>query len=145
MKIAVLLVDDDTYVTNSIERLLYHEPLTVYTANSADEAIDILKQRPVHIAVVDEKMPGMTGSELLAHMRREFPDTARVMLTGQATLEAAVRSINEGQIHRFLFKPCHGPTLIKTIYEVVTEYRKQLEARSILRVLESEASCDERA
>ena len=106
MQPRVLFVDDEPHVTDALRRALRKEPYEILTARSADEALHILAQAPVDVIVSDEQMPGMCGSEFLATVRRSYPDTARILLTGHASLEAAVRAINEGEIYRFLTKPC---------------------------------------
>jgi response regulator RpfG family c-di-GMP phosphodiesterase len=100
------LVDDEPLITTTLKRVLRKEPYDICTANSGAEALQILARKPVDVIVSDERMPGMSGSEFLAVARQQYPDTARIILTGQANLEAAIRAINEGAICRFLTKPC---------------------------------------
>jgi len=69
--------------------------------------------------ISDEMMPGMLGSEFLSVVARRFPDTIRIILTGHANAESAVRAINEGQIYRFLLKPCHPAELAVTIRQAL--------------------------
>jgi FixJ family two-component response regulator len=66
-------------------------------------------------------MPGMSGSEFLGIVRQNYPDTARIILTGHASLEAAIRAINEGAICRFLTKPCTELDLILAIDEALDQ------------------------
>lgn len=117
----VLFVDDEPLVTEALKRSLSEEEYKILTANSADEALDILAREPVDVVVADEKMPGMSGSEFLAAVCQEHPDTIRIMLTGQASLEAAVRSINEGEIYRFLTKPWNKDNLAITIRQALQQ------------------------
>ena len=111
----VLFVDDDLNFTRAIKRSLRQEPFEVLTANSAAEGLEILEKKPVDVIVSDERMPGMSGSEFLAVVRRRYPRTTRILLTGYATLDAAVRAINDGEIYRFLTKPCHSQDLAQII------------------------------
>jgi len=69
----------------------------------------------VDVVVSDEQMPNMAGSELLGIVRQRHPRTIRILLTGQASLAAAIRAINEGEVYRFLTKPCSPADLAVTI------------------------------
>jgi DNA-binding NtrC family response regulator len=71
------------------------------------------------VVVSDEKMPGMSGSRFLSIVSQRYPDTVRIILTGNATLETAIRAINEGKIYRFLTKPCNELDLATTIRQAL--------------------------
>lgn len=115
----ILFVDDDPLVLDAILRSLHKEPYELLRADSAEKALDILAQRRVDVIVADEQMPGMLGSELLALAAKDYPETMRIILTGHANVEAAVRSINEGQIYRFLIKPAHTAELVISIRQAL--------------------------
>ena len=115
MQPRVLFVDDEPHVIEALRRVLQKAPYEILTASSADEALHILAQVSVDVVVSDERMPGMAGSELLATVRHAYPDTVRIILTGHASLEAAVRAINEGEVYRFLTKPCNEGDLTLAI------------------------------
>ena len=66
-------------------------------------------------------MPGMTGTQFLAVVRKDYPDTIRIILTGHASLESAMRAINEGEIYRFLTKPCNLVDLSVTIRQALEQ------------------------
>ena len=121
MKPKILLVDDEPNITQALTKRLRHEDYEILSAPSAEEALQILAREPIDVVVADEQMPGMSGSELLAVVSREYPDTVRIILTGQANLEAAVRAINEGQIYRFLEKPCAAEELAAIIRQAVQQ------------------------
>jgi DNA-binding NtrC family response regulator len=118
----VLLVDDDLDILEMFGRLLKREPYHVELAAGAQAALRILDVRPVSVIVADQRMPGMPGTELLARLQGEYPETVRVMLTGQASLEVAQRAINDGQVFRFLTKPIEAATLIRTIRDAIAEH-----------------------
>lgn len=111
----VLFVDDEPHVLAALRRALRKEPYQVRCASSAAEALALMAQIAVDVVVSDEQMPGMSGSELLAEVRRRYPDTVRMMLSGKATLEGAIRAINDGEIYRFFTKPCNELDLATTI------------------------------
>ncbi|QCQ21479.1 response regulator [Desulfoglaeba alkanexedens ALDC] len=126
MSATVLFVDDEPKITDALKRILRREPYRVLCANSAKEALNILGGREVDVVVSDEKMPGMSGSDFLALVAEAYPETIRIVLTGQASLEAAIRAINEGGIYRFLTKPISESNLTATI-------RQALEHRSLVK------------
>ena len=115
----VLFVDDEPRVTESLKRALRKEPYEILSANSANEGLKVLAREPVDVVISDEKMPGMPGSEFLALVRKQYPETIRIILTGGASMEAAIRAINEGEIYRFLTKPCNEVDLAITIRQAL--------------------------
>jgi two-component system probable response regulator PhcQ len=115
----VLFVDDEPQVTHALKRTLRKEHYVILTANSAREALEMLAHTAIDVIVADEHMPGMAGSDLLALVRHRHPRTRRIMLTGHASLEAAVRAINEGGISRFLTKPCKDTDLTCAIAQAL--------------------------
>jgi DNA-binding NtrC family response regulator len=119
----VMFVDDDPSVTAALKRVLRHEPYEVIAETSADGALRTLGARPVDVVISDEQMPGMPGSEFLAIVRQQFPRTIRMILSGHATLDAAVRAINEGRVYRFFLKPCH-PSEVKAAIQQSLEHRR---------------------
>jgi response regulator RpfG family c-di-GMP phosphodiesterase len=121
----VLLVDDDDNVLHGLARALRRQPYQLYTARSGEEAMFILKAHAVDVVVADEQMPGMSGSDLLAWVARTYPEVMRIILTGRATAETAIRAINEGAVYHFFSKPCHEVQLAVTI-------RKALEHKDLL-------------
>jgi two-component system, probable response regulator PhcQ len=115
MEPTVLLVDDDESVLHGLARLLRDQPYRLLTARSAGEAMEILKAHPVHVIVSDECMPGISGSDLIAWVARKLPDVTRIVLTGHATAQTAIRAINEGSVYRYFMKPCDVVELALTI------------------------------
>ena len=102
----ILVVDDQPMVLSAIKKMLSQAPYQVMTAPSAHEALDLLERHKVEVVISDERMPGMPGSEFLSIVRERYPDTVRIILTGYASVEAAIKAINESEIFRFLTKPC---------------------------------------
>jgi FixJ family two-component response regulator len=121
----VLLVDDDENILCGLARVLRQQPYHLYTARTGEEAVEVLKSRSVDVLVADEQMPGMSGSDLLAWTADNYPDVRRIMLTGRATTQMAVRAINEGLVYHFLTKPCNEVQLAITI-------RKAIEHRGLV-------------
>lgn len=131
----VLFVDDERRVTEGLMRSLRKERYEILSANSAERALEILERERVDVVVSDEKMPGMCGSEFLAVVARDHPDSVRIILSGQASLESAVRAINEGQIYRFLLKPCNEVDLAVTIRQALQQRDLEVENRRLLKTV----------
>lgn len=111
----VLYVDDDANLLASIARH-QRKHFDLVTVGSGAEALVLLQtEGPFAVVVSDLRMPGMDGIDLLQRMARISPDTTRIMLTGNADLEAAMRAVNDGHIFRFLTKPCAPDTLRSVI------------------------------
>ena len=104
-KHTLLIVDDEDAVRSALRRTLRGEGYEILEAASGPEGLKILTQRPVDLVISDHAMPSMTGIEFLRSARMIRPDSMRIMLTGHADLEMAIRAINEGAIYRFLLKP----------------------------------------
>ena len=130
----VLFVDDEPRVTKGLKHALFEEDYEILTATSGPEALEILRREPVDIVVSDEKMPGMSGTLLLSVIRRDYPDTVRIMLTGQASLDIAVQAINKGEIYRFLKKPCNGADLAITVRQALQQRELLKESRKLLKM-----------
>jgi two-component system, probable response regulator PhcQ len=128
----ILIVDDEPNVTEALKRVLHREPYEVLSANYANEALQILSYNSISVVISDEKMPGMQGSEFLAMVYRHFPDTVRIMLTGHANLELAMRAINEGQIYRFFMKPCNEEEIRYTIRQAIQQKELADKSRQLL-------------
>ena len=116
-KPVLLAVDDDREVVRAVERDLrnhYARDFTVLAAESGEEALDLIRRLvprgdPLALVVTDQRMPRMTGVELLAHVAAEAPDAKRVLLTAYADTEVAMRAINEIRLDHYLMKPWHPP------------------------------------
>jgi two-component system, probable response regulator PhcQ len=104
-RISVLFVDDEPALLRAIERSVQDPLLEVLVAGGAKEALAILAARRVDVLVSDLDMPQMNGLELVKVVRREHPQTLRMILTGYTTIERALTAINEGEILRFFTKP----------------------------------------
>ncbi len=122
----VLFVDDEPKVTRAMKNTLRKEKYEILSAESAQEALGILERQAVDIVVTDEQMPGMSGTDFLVLIKNKYPNTFRILLTGQAGPEAALKAINEANVYRFLLKPCNGLDLLITI-------RRALEYKTILK------------
>jgi EAL domain-containing protein (putative c-di-GMP-specific phosphodiesterase class I)/DNA-binding NarL/FixJ family response regulator len=111
----ILFVDDEARVVDGIRRALLRYPYTISTTTSPELALQMCHREHFDVVVADERMPGMLGSELLSVLAQEFPTSARILLTGHATAEAAARAVNSAGVIRFLLKPCPPEDLHEAI------------------------------
>jgi DNA-binding NtrC family response regulator len=116
MKPTILLVDDEPKVIESLKRGLRKEPYHLLFALNGIDALNILQNTFIDVVVSDERMPGMDGSTLLARVRRCFPDTVRIMLTGSADVTSAMNAIYDGWVYQYLHKPCDASELASAIH-----------------------------
>jgi serine/threonine-protein kinase len=117
-KARILFVDDEERIVTalrSIFRMNYH----VFTATNGAEALEFVKKFKPHLVVSDQRMPSMTGVQLLRQVKEEAPNTVRILLTGYSDLAAIVGSINEGEVFRFVSKPWDNVELQRIIGEAV--------------------------
>ncbi len=113
-KANVLIVDDEVRIVRSVDRLL-RAHYNVFTATNGKEALDILRKHRIHVILSDQRMPEMTGVELLAKVKQLSTNTTRVLLTGYSDLSAVVHSVNEGEIFRYITKPWNNEELLEVV------------------------------
>ena len=119
----ILFVDDEPQLLQSLKRQL-RKRFNVTTAEGGEEALKILKKEgPFAVIVADMRMPGMDGVQLLGLVKDAWPDTVRMMLTGNADQETAAEAVNKGQIFRFLNKPCTTPVLAPALALALHHYK----------------------
>jgi len=135
--IRILCVDDEQNVLRSLTRLFLDDPYEILTAPSGAEGLLILNQSgTVPVVISDYRMPGMNGVEFLSDVRKRWPETVRIVLSGYADTGAIVSAINEGQIYRFVAKPWNEDELRVTVANALERYdlgRKNLELTEELR------------
>lgn len=139
MKNRILLVDDEANVLSALKRALFDEPLEIISITSAEEALETMKDGDFKVVVSDERMLGMQGSEFLAQVRQQHPNTIRIMLTGHATLEAAMKAVNEGEIYRFFSKPWDDQNLKYAIRSAIEKYDLEAENRRLLATVKQQS------
>ena len=120
---SVLLVDDEPSILNALRRVLMPLECQVQVANSADEALQLLRQAPVDLVISDMRMPDKSGAELLAEVAQSWPDTERVLLTGYSDMESTIAAINQGKISLYLEKPWDDERLCKVVSRTIDMVR----------------------
>jgi len=117
----LLLVDDEESIVSSIKRLLRRDGYHVITANSGAQGLQRLAEHKVDVILSDQRMPGMTGVELLRRAKELYPETVRMVLSGYTELQSITDAINEGAIYKFLTKPWDDERLRGHIAEAFTQ------------------------
>ncbi|MDP9013355.1 MAG: response regulator [Pseudomonadota bacterium] len=119
----VLFVDDEPNILEAIQRTL-RKQVNLETATSGAEGLVKLRDSgPFALVVSDMRMPVMNGAQFLAKVREHAPDSVRMILSGQADLQATIAAVNEGHIFRFLSKPCPPEQLLVAVADGVRQYR----------------------
>lgn len=121
-KARILFVDDEKRVLNSM-RGLFRRDYELFLASEGVEAVRIATENEIDVIVADQRMPGMTGIEVLGKVKEKSPRTVRILLTGYADPEAVEGSINIGEVFRFLSKPCPPKMLRETLSLAVNASR----------------------
>ncbi len=123
MKPLVLLVDDEVPFVETMTKRLQKRDLNVNTAFSGQEALEVLdKNRNTDVVILDVKMPGMDGIEALGEIKKSFPLTEVVMLTGHGTIESAIEGMKKGA-YDYLLKPCDIDQLMLKVEEATQKKR----------------------
>lgn len=127
----ILLVDDEPNVLRGLRRQLRGR-FDVQIAEGGRQALELLDGTSYDVIVSDMRMPEINGAELLARARGIAPDTVRMILSGQAEMEATIRAVNEGHIFRFLTKPCETDDLLSALDAAVEQRRLILAEKELL-------------
>jgi len=128
----ILLIDDDTNLLEAVERNLRLKFNLVTAAGGADGLAKMAADGPFAVVVADMQMPGMNGVEVLAEAQKLYPDTVRLMLTGNADQHTAVEAVNKGHVFQFLTKPCPMEMLNSALKAGLKQYRLITAERELL-------------
>ena len=128
----VLLVDDNQNLLSAVKRQ-FHNKINLVTAPGGEDGLAAIQfEGPFAVVVSDMQMPYMDGVEFLAKVRELSPDSIRMMLTGNANLQVAMDSVNEGNIFRFLTKPCSQEVLYDAVLAGLKQYRLHQAEKELL-------------
>ena len=130
----VLVVDDEPEITRSVAELLERD-CDVLTANSADEALALLERHEVAVVLTDQRMPGGSGSELLARALHVAPETTRILFTGYSDIGAVIEAVNEGHVYRYVTKPWRPEELQAVLSQGLERHRLVIENQRLLQEL----------
>ncbi|MFO7459302.1 MAG: response regulator [Desulfatiglandales bacterium] len=119
-KINILLVDDEEALLDSIKRRLQIRDFNVIAVNRGDKALEVARLHPIDVALVDLKMPGMSGRDVLLHLKKDYPWMEVVIITGHGSFDPQNECVY-GQAYSYLSKPCDLDTLLHVL---VDAYKK---------------------
>ena len=125
-KARVLFVDDERRVLNSV-RGMFRREFDLFLAADGETAVNIASQENIDVIVADQRMPGMSGTDVLGKVKQLSPNTIRILLTGYADPAAVESSINIGEVFRFLGKPCPPKILRETLKVAIKAARSTRE------------------
>lgn len=129
----ILFVDDDNRALDAYKRLL-HGKFNIDTAASGAQGIAaILLLGPFAVVISDMRMPEMNGAEFLARVREMAPQTVRMLLAGHKNHDRVIEAVNEGQIFRYLTKPCKQNSLVSAILLGLARYKTNVENGDLIK------------
>ena len=129
----VLLVDDEQAILDGLRRQL-RTKFDITTALGGEEALRIMgSTAPFAVVMSDMRMPRMDGVAFLTAVREKYPDTVRLLLTGQTDMQSTIDAINLGQIHRFLMKPCPASAIEAVLRDAAELHRQTLSERDLVK------------
>jgi response regulator RpfG family c-di-GMP phosphodiesterase len=117
----LLVIDDEPHVCDSVSDLLRRE-FRVLKATSAQEGYRIMQQEEVHIVMSDQRMPQITGVELLTKVKARYPHAIRMLFTGYADLDSVIAAINQGHVYQFIKKPWQPEELLAAVRQAALEF-----------------------
>ena len=113
----LLLLDDEPNVLSSLVRLLRRDGYRILVAHNAEEAFGLLALHDVQVVISDQRMPDMNGTEFLSRVKKLYPETVRIILSGYTELDTVLNAINRGEIYRFYTKPWDDQALRENVRE----------------------------
>ncbi len=130
-KFPILYVDDEQHNLISFAATFRRE-YNIHTATNGDDAIEIMHQNDIKLVITDQRMPEMTGIQLLEKISPEFPDSIRMILTGFSDVEVIIDAINSGRVFRYITKPWNENELRMTIENARQLFELQSRNRSLM-------------
>jgi two-component system probable response regulator PhcQ len=122
MKNSILIVDDEPNVVFAFQRTLLDEPYDIRFAFDGGKALRILDRDPVKVIISDERMPRLSGIELLSIAKKRHPGVVRIMITGVAEMGTAMKAVNLAEVYRFFVKPWNDAELIAALRAAINKH-----------------------
>lgn len=121
MRYKILIVDDETSNLRALERLFRTE-YDVLTAGSGADALSLLEHHDMALLIADQRMPGMSGVELMQRTARLRPHMVRILLTGYTDVDSLIKAINTGHVYKYITKPWNNDDLLLTVARALEHY-----------------------
>lgn len=126
----LLIVDDEKNILTALYRQLVSSEFgehCIYTAQSGEEGLELLQSKKAQVIITDQRMPSMTGTDFLSQVKKLYPHTIRMILSGYSDFYAVQEAINRGEVYRFLNKPWNSATLLRHIRDAYRQYDFQMQ------------------
>jgi len=120
-KYSILIVDDEETILRMFKNQ-FRKDFDITTCNSAEEALEVLKQNQFTVVISDQKMPGMKGIDFLVEVKNKYPDSIRMLLTGYADAKVARDAINKGQVSNYIDKPWEKEKFKEVIMRAIEQH-----------------------
>jgi FixJ family two-component response regulator len=127
----LLLVDDEENIAAALTRLLRRDGYKILRANSGHDGLQLLHENEVGVIISDQRMPGMTGVEFLSEVKKRYPETARMVLSGYTDLNSVTDAINRGEVYKFLTKPWNDDLLRENVAEAFDYFELKSENKRL--------------
>lgn len=135
MERTLLVVDDEPNILSSLKRLFRREGYQLFSASSGSEGLGILAENNVGVIISDQRMPEMTGVEFLSQVKKNYPNTTRIILSGYTDLNSVTDAINKGEIYKFLTKPWDDDLLRKNVKLAFDDHEMRIENERLTKEL----------
>lgn len=140
MTAKILIVDDEKAIRDSLKELLILEEYQVETAANGEESLEMMEKKEFDLVLLDIKMPGVSGVEVMRQVKKYYPDTKVIVLTGHGSLESAIEAIRSGA-EDYMLKPYESSDILVSIGKALTE--KAAKQRKELLIEQLESSIDQ--
>ena len=124
----ILAIDDEVSNLDALEQV-FNPEYNVFSATNGEDALTIMEQKDIALVLADQRMPGMTGVELMEKTWQKYPDITRIILTGYADERVLMDSINMGHVYGFITKPWEIKEIVETVREGIEVYEKNNASR----------------
>ena len=128
MKHTILCIDDEPNIVDALERI-FRRKFRVLKATTPEDALEILQKEDVTVIISDQRMPHMTGVELLNRSLETHPFAVRILLTGYADMSSVIDAINSGHVYRYITKPWDTDDLTIAVDQAVERYELMAELK----------------
>lgn len=132
--ISILYIDDEVHNLVAF-KANFRRDYNIFTTESVNEALTLLRENEIQIIITDQRMPGKTGVEFLQEVILEFPEPMRILLTGYSDIEVVIDSINKGQVFRYISKPFNEIELKMILENAMEVYNLRKENKELIKKL----------